>query len=61
LVSESGPNPNTLARFDPQTEKFETWAIPSGGGVVRNMTATRDGKLVLACSGVNRIALVEVK
>ena len=25
------------------------------------MTAPRDGKLVLACSGVNRIALVEVK
>jgi virginiamycin B lyase len=52
--SESGPNPSTLARFDPQAERFETWVIPSGGGVVRNMTATRDGKLVLACSGVGR-------
>ncbi len=54
-------NPNTLARFDLRTERFETWAIPSGGGVVRNMTATRDGKLVLACSGVDRIALVEIR
>jgi virginiamycin B lyase len=54
-------HPNTLARFEPRTEKFETWAIPSGGGVVRNMTATRDGKLVLACSGVDRIALVDVR
>jgi virginiamycin B lyase len=59
--SESGVNPNTLARFDPRTENFETWAIPSGGGVVRNMTATQDGKLVLACSGINRIVLVDVR
>ena len=44
--SESGVHPNTLVRFDPRTEKFESWAIPSGGGVVRNMMATRDGKLV---------------
>jgi hypothetical protein len=59
--SESGKNPNTLVRFDPKTETFQTWPIPSGGGVVRNMMATADGTFVLACSGVNRIALVEVK
>jgi virginiamycin B lyase len=59
--SESGVHPNTLVRFDPQTEKFETWAIPSGGGVVRNMTTTREGQIVLACSGVDRIALVDVR
>ncbi|MBI3981799.1 MAG: hypothetical protein HY337_02730 [Gemmatimonadetes bacterium] len=58
--SESGVRPNTLVRFDPRTEQFQTWAIPSGGGVVRNMMATADGKLVLACSGVNRVALVEI-
>jgi hypothetical protein len=59
--SESGIQPNTLVRFDPETETFETWPIPSGGGVVRNMMPTSDGSLVVACSGVNRIALVEVK
>jgi len=59
--SESAVRPNTLVRFDPKTEKFQTWVIPSGGGVVRNMMATRSGDLVLACSGVNRVALVEVK
>ena len=59
--SESAVRPNTLVRFDSKTEKFQTWVIPSGGGVVRNMMATRDGNLVLACSGVNRVALVEVK
>jgi virginiamycin B lyase len=58
--SESGVRPNTLVRFDTETERFQTWAIPSGGGVVRHMMATADGKLVLACSGVNRVALVEV-
>ena len=59
--SESGVKPNTLVRFDPRTEKFELWTIPSGGGVVRNMATTSDGKLVLACSGVDRIALVDVR
>jgi virginiamycin B lyase len=60
--SESGVQPNTLVRFDPQTSKFQTWAIPSGGGVVRNMMPTTDGNnLVMACSGVNRVALVTVK
>jgi virginiamycin B lyase len=59
--SESAVTPNTLVRFDPKTETFQTWAIPSGGGVVRNMMRTRDGDLVLACSGVNRVALVDIK
>jgi virginiamycin B lyase len=59
--SESGVHPNTLVRFDPATQKFQTWAIPSGGGVVRNMMRTADNNLVLACSGVNRVALVEIK
>ncbi|HEX5282002.1 MAG TPA: hypothetical protein VFW28_18115 [Micropepsaceae bacterium] len=59
--SESGVSPNTLVRFDPKSEKFQTWKIPSGGGVVRNMMPTRDGKLVLAESGENKIALVELK
>lgn len=58
--SESGVRPNTLVRFDTRTERFQTWIIPSGGGVVRNMMATADGNLALACSGVNRVALVTV-
>jgi virginiamycin B lyase len=58
--SESSVRPNTLVRFDTQTEKFQTWVIPAGGGVVRNMMATSTGNLVLAESGVARVALVEV-
>jgi streptogramin lyase len=38
---ESGLKPNTFVQFDPNTQGFETWAIPSGGGVVRNMVSTR--------------------
>jgi virginiamycin B lyase len=59
--SESGVDPNTLVRFDPATRRFAREAIPSGGGVVRNMVATPDFKLYLACSGVNKVAIVDVR
>jgi virginiamycin B lyase len=63
-----------LGRFDPQASTVREWPSPGGansgpygiatlGDVVwyiRNMATTRDGKLVLACSGVDRIALVDV-
>jgi virginiamycin B lyase len=59
--NESGLEPNTVVRFDPKTEKFQTWIIPSGGGVVRNMSVTPDGKeLWMATSGVNGIARVTI-
>ncbi|MEX2367347.1 MAG: hypothetical protein WD601_12145, partial [Pseudohongiellaceae bacterium] len=35
--NESGMRPDTLVRFDPETERFLSWAIPSGVGIVRNM------------------------
>jgi virginiamycin B lyase len=58
---ETGVTPNMLVRFDPATERFQSWPIPSGGGVVRHMVTAPDGTLWLACSGVDRIARVEVK
>ncbi len=58
--SESGVKPNTLVRFDPKSESFSAKAIPSGGGVVRNMVATPDRRLYLACSGVNKVAVVDL-
>ena len=57
--SESGVKPNTLIQFNPTTQEFARAAIPSGGGTVRNMAATSDGRLYLACSGVNKVAVVE--
>lgn len=58
--SETGINPNTLVRFNPKTKAFSSTAIPSGGGVIRNMVATKDGKLYLACSGVNKVAVADI-
>jgi virginiamycin B lyase len=59
--SESGVHPNTLVEFNPRSESFSSEAIPSGGGVVRNMVTTAKGQLYLACSGVNKVAVVELK
>jgi len=56
--SESGVTPNTLVRFDPKTKSFASQSIPSGGGVVRNMAVAKDGRIYLACSGVNKVAIV---
>lgn len=58
--SESGMKPNTLVKFDPKSESFSSEQIPSGGGVVRNMVATPHSQLYLACSGVNKVAIVDV-
>ena len=58
---EAYARPNILVRFDTETEAFQSWVIPSGGGVVRHMVATPDGDLVLACSAVNHVAYVDVE
>ena len=58
--SESGSKPNTVVRFDPKTEKFQSWAIPGGGDIVRNTSVTRDGDFVLANSLVNAVTLVKI-
>jgi virginiamycin B lyase len=59
--NESGAKPNTIVRFDPLTEKFQSWIIPGGGDIVRNMDVTRDGNQVLANSLTNKVGLVELK
>ena len=58
--SESGSTPNTVVRFDPKTEKFQSWAIPGGGNIVRNTSVTRDGNFMLANRLVNGITLVTI-
>ncbi|HET9215548.1 MAG TPA: cytochrome C [Terriglobia bacterium] len=59
--NESGMRPDTLVRFDPKTEKFQSWAIPSGVGIVRNMWVTRAGNLLIHQSSSNRVGLVEIR
>jgi virginiamycin B lyase len=58
---ETGDDKNMLVRFNPETKKFLTWPIPSGGGTVRNMEIDKAGNLWLACSGVGKIARVTIK
>ncbi len=58
---ESGQRPDTLVRFDPKSETFQSWAIPSGGvhaGIIRHMRPTREGNLIIHQSSTNRIILV---
>jgi virginiamycin B lyase len=59
--NESFAKPNTIVRFDPKTESFQTWAIPGGGDIVRNMAVAPDGNPVTANSLANEVGLVEVK
>ena len=59
--SESGVQPNAIVRFDPQTRTFESWPVPSGGGVIRHMVATQKGDLYIACSGKNKVGIVNIQ
>jgi virginiamycin B lyase len=62
--NESGQRPDTLVRFDPKTETFQSWAIPSGrvhAGIIRHMRKTREGNLLIHQSSTNRIILVTPK
>jgi virginiamycin B lyase len=62
--NESGQRPDTLVRFDPQNESFQSWAIPSGNihaGIIRHMNPTRDGNLLIHQSSTNLITLVTLR
>jgi virginiamycin B lyase len=62
--NESGMRPDMLVRFDPQSETFQSWPIPSGNvyaGIARHIRPTRDGNLLIHQTSTNRIMLVTVK
>jgi virginiamycin B lyase len=59
--SEAGTKPVTIVRFDPKTQQFQTWVIPSGGYIVRKMDVTPDGNPVFVTSTINSVGMVEVK
>lgn len=61
--NESRRRPDALVRFDPVTEAFQSWAIPSGdvyAGIIRHMRATREGNLIIHQSSTNRIIEVRI-
>ena len=49
-----------MVRFDPKTQKFQSWAIPGGGNIVRNTSMTKDGNFVLANSLANQVTVVRI-
>jgi virginiamycin B lyase len=58
--NESGMRPDALVRFDPKTERFQSWAIPSGVGIIRNFGVTKAGNLLIHQTSSNRVGLVEI-
>ena len=60
MVQRIGGETEYACSIRSEDREFQTWIIPAGGGVVRNMTTTSSGNLVMAESGVNRVALVEI-
>jgi virginiamycin B lyase len=59
--NESNAKPNTLVKFDPKTEKFQTWPFPNGGDIVRNMDVTPGGNIVTANSLVNMVGFIDIR
>jgi virginiamycin B lyase len=58
--NESGMRPDALVRFNPESESFQSWAIPSGVGIVRNVWKTEAGNLLIHQSSSNQIGLVKI-
>ena len=57
---EGNTRPNMLVRFEPRTERFQTWPLASGGGVVRHMVVAPDGTLWLAGSEIDALISVTI-
>lgn len=58
--NESGMRPDALVRFDPADETFQSWAIPSGVGIIRHTWVTEDGDLLIHQSSTNQLGRVEI-
>ena len=58
--NESGMRPDALVRFDPAAERFQSWAIPSGVGIIRHVWVTEDKNLLIHQSSSNQIGLVRI-
>jgi virginiamycin B lyase len=59
--NESGMRPDALVRFDPKTEQFQSWVIPSGVGIIRNFWVTKEGNLLIHQTSSNRVGLVKIQ
>jgi virginiamycin B lyase len=62
--NESGVRPDMLVRFNPATETFASWPVPSNGvyaGIIRHMRSDREGNLLIHQGATNRIMRVKTK
>jgi virginiamycin B lyase len=59
--NESGMRPDTLVRFDPETEVFQSWAMPSGVGINRRMWVTKDKDILIHQTSTNRVGIVRIE
>lgn len=50
---------NQLVRFDPETGQFTRFALPSPNSEVRHMVRDAAGRIWMALSGANKVAVVE--
>jgi len=58
--NESGMRPDALVRFDPADESFQSWAIPSGVGIIRHTWVTEAGDLLIHQSSSNQVGIVRI-
>jgi virginiamycin B lyase len=59
--NESGMRPDALVRFDPATEEFQSWPMPSGVGINRRMYVTKDNNILIHQSSTNRVGIVKIE
>ena len=59
--NESGMRPDALVRFDPETETFQSWAMPSGVGINRRMWVTKDNNILVHQTSTNRVGIVKIE
>lgn len=52
--------PNTLVRFDPNIERFQSWPVPSGYAQIRDLAVTPEGDIAFATGTTNRIGIADI-
>lgn len=60
-MSNRGPSQTLLCASIRTPGTFQSWAIPGGGDIVRNMTVDHDGSPIMANSLANLVGRIEIK
>jgi virginiamycin B lyase len=57
----TGNSNGMIGKLNPASERFQSWAIPSGVGIVRHVWVTRNGELLIHQSSSNRVGRVRIE